>query len=60
MADFAVWGQACEGALWKPGTFMRAPGVAPGMFALESAMDELAVKLGVDPVALRLRNYATA
>jgi xanthine dehydrogenase YagR molybdenum-binding subunit len=29
------------------------------MFALESAMDELAVKLGVDPVELRLRNYAT-
>jgi xanthine dehydrogenase YagR molybdenum-binding subunit len=42
-----------------PGTFMRAPGVAPGMFALESAMDELAVKLGMDPVELRLRNYAT-
>jgi xanthine dehydrogenase YagR molybdenum-binding subunit len=30
------------------------------MFALESAMDELAVKVGVDPVELRLRNYATA
>jgi xanthine dehydrogenase YagR molybdenum-binding subunit len=44
---------------FAPGTFMRAPGVAPGMFALESAMDELAVKLGVDPVELRLRNYAT-
>jgi xanthine dehydrogenase YagR molybdenum-binding subunit len=43
-----------------PGTFMRAPGVAPGMYALESAMDELAVKLGLDPVELRLRNYATA
>jgi xanthine dehydrogenase YagR molybdenum-binding subunit len=45
---------------FAPGTFMRAPGVAPGMFALESAMDELAVKLGMDPVELRLRNYATA
>jgi xanthine dehydrogenase YagR molybdenum-binding subunit len=44
---------------YAPGTFMRAPGVAPGMFALESAMDELAVKLGLDPVELRLRNYAT-
>jgi xanthine dehydrogenase YagR molybdenum-binding subunit len=44
---------------FAPGTFMRAPGVAPGMFALESAMDELAAKLGVDPVQLRLRNYAT-
>jgi xanthine dehydrogenase YagR molybdenum-binding subunit len=45
---------------FAPGTFMRAPGVAPGMFALESAMDELAAKLGVDPVQLRLRNYTTA
>ena len=44
---------------FAPGTFMRAPGVAPGMFALESAMDELAAKLGMDPVQLRLRNYAT-
>jgi xanthine dehydrogenase YagR molybdenum-binding subunit len=44
---------------FAPGTFMRAPGVAPGMFALESAMDELAVRLGLDPVDLRLRNYAT-
>lgn len=39
-------------------TYMRAPGEAPGMFALESAMDELAVKLDMDPVALRLKNYA--
>jgi xanthine dehydrogenase YagR molybdenum-binding subunit len=37
-------------------TFMRAPGEAVGTFALESAIDELAVKLGVDPVELRLRN----
>jgi xanthine dehydrogenase YagR molybdenum-binding subunit len=37
---------------------MRAPGEAPGMFALESAMDELAVKLNIDPLELRLRNYA--
>jgi xanthine dehydrogenase YagR molybdenum-binding subunit len=37
-------------------TFMRAPGLAPGSFAVESAMDELAAKLGVDPIALRLRN----
>ena len=39
-------------------TYMRAPGEAPGMFALESAMDELAVKLDMDPIALRLKNYA--
>ncbi|MFC3892956.1 xanthine dehydrogenase family protein molybdopterin-binding subunit [Lentzea rhizosphaerae] len=40
-------------------TVMRAPGEANGSFALESAMDELAGQLGVDPVELRLRNYAT-
>ncbi|MEU5950983.1 xanthine dehydrogenase family protein molybdopterin-binding subunit [Streptomyces sp. NPDC047525] len=37
-------------------SWMRAPGEAPGMYALESAMDELAVTLGIDPVELRLRN----
>ncbi|MFG2564054.1 xanthine dehydrogenase family protein molybdopterin-binding subunit [Streptomyces sp. NPDC048567] len=37
-------------------SWMRAPGEAPGMYALESAMDELAAELGVDPVDLRLRN----
>jgi len=36
--------------------FMRAPGEAPGSFALESAMDELAVALGIDPIELRIRN----
>ena len=41
-----------------PPTFMRAPGESPGMFALESAMDELAHELGIDPVELRLRNHA--
>jgi xanthine dehydrogenase YagR molybdenum-binding subunit len=39
-------------------TPMRAPGEAPGTFALESAMDELAVKLGIDPIDLRIRNHA--
>ncbi|WP_422746609.1 xanthine dehydrogenase family protein molybdopterin-binding subunit [Mycobacterium sp. WMMD1722] len=38
--------------------FMRGPGEAPGLFALESAMDELAYATGVDPVELRLRNHA--
>src|SRR5438874_6530929 len=37
---------------------MRAPGEAPGLFALESALDELAHKADVDPVDFRLRNYA--
>ena len=39
-------------------TFQRAPGESTGTFALESAMDELAVALAMDPVELRLRNYA--
>jgi len=41
-------------------TFMRAPHEGPGMVGLEIAMDELAVALNIDPVELRLRNYATA
>ncbi|GAA0502497.1 xanthine dehydrogenase family protein molybdopterin-binding subunit [Deinococcus depolymerans] len=39
-----------------PGASMRAPGEAVGMLALEGAMDELAEKLGLDPVELRLMN----
>jgi xanthine dehydrogenase YagR molybdenum-binding subunit len=41
-------------------TFQRAPGEATGSFALEVAMDELAYALKLDPVAVRLRNYADA
>ncbi|MEU6125369.1 xanthine dehydrogenase family protein molybdopterin-binding subunit [Streptomyces sp. NPDC047123] len=37
-------------------SWMRAPGEAPGMYALESALDELAQALDLDPVDLRLRN----
>jgi xanthine dehydrogenase YagR molybdenum-binding subunit len=37
---------------------MRAPGAATGVYALESAMDELAVTLNLDPVELRLRCYS--
>ena len=37
-------------------TFMRAPGESVGTFALESAVDELAMQMGIDPVELRLRN----
>ena len=36
--------------------WMRAPGECPGMYALESAIDELAVAAGIDPVELRIRN----
>jgi xanthine dehydrogenase YagR molybdenum-binding subunit len=39
-------------------TYMRAPGEASGVFALESAMDEMAVALKMDPIEFRLRNHA--
>jgi xanthine dehydrogenase YagR molybdenum-binding subunit len=38
------------------GNAMRAPGEAPGLMALEIAMDEMAEKLGMDPVAFRVAN----
>ncbi len=37
-------------------TSMRGPGAVPGLFALESAMDELAIQLKLDPLQLRLLN----
>ncbi len=37
---------------------MRAPGEAPGLFVLESALDELAYELKLDPIELRRRNHA--
>ena len=37
-------------------TWMSAPGETPGMFALECAMDELAIAAAIDPVELRIRN----
>jgi xanthine dehydrogenase YagR molybdenum-binding subunit len=42
----------------KP-AWMRAPGEAPCQFALESAVDEMAYELALDPVELRRRNHAT-
>jgi xanthine dehydrogenase YagR molybdenum-binding subunit len=39
-------------------TYMRAPGESSGSFALECAIDEMAYALNMDPVALRLQNYA--
>jgi xanthine dehydrogenase YagR molybdenum-binding subunit len=39
-------------------TPMRGPGTTPGLYAIESAMDELAVALNMDPLELRLKNYA--
>ncbi|MEH3159641.1 MAG: xanthine dehydrogenase family protein molybdopterin-binding subunit [Sphingomonas taxi] len=38
------------------GNAMRAPGEAPGLMALEIAMDEMAERLGMDPVAFRIAN----
>ncbi|HEY2655429.1 MAG TPA: xanthine dehydrogenase family protein molybdopterin-binding subunit [Solirubrobacteraceae bacterium] len=38
--------------------WMRGPGTTQGSFALESALDELSYRLGIDPIELRLRNYA--
>ena len=39
-------------------TFMRAPGETPGVFVQECALNELAAKLNIDPIELRLRNHA--
>jgi xanthine dehydrogenase YagR molybdenum-binding subunit len=41
----------------SPGS-MRAPGTVQGHFALESALDDLSYELRLDPIELRLRNYA--
>ncbi|RVB73462.1 MULTISPECIES: xanthine dehydrogenase family protein molybdopterin-binding subunit [unclassified Mesorhizobium] len=38
------------------GEWMRSPGEAPGMLAFECAVDELAERLGLDPIELRIRN----
>ncbi len=40
-------------------TYTRGPGETTGVFALETAMDELAVALKMDPIDLRMKNYAT-
>ncbi len=39
-------------------TPMRGPGRTPALFALESALDDLAIKLNMDPLQVRLKNYA--
>ena len=39
-------------------TPMRGPGIVPGLYPIESAMDELAIKLNLDPLELRLKNYS--
>ena len=49
MADFAVWVTACEGALWKPGTFMAA--------YTTNIQEAVEVVLDADQVATELRSY---
>lgn len=43
-----------------PPTFMRAPGEQSGSFALESAIDEMAYKLNIDPLQFRILNHAAS
>jgi xanthine dehydrogenase YagR molybdenum-binding subunit len=56
--DSMRFSQRAERANVGMPTAMRAPGEGPGMWALEGAMDELAQQLGMDPLDLRLANYA--
>ncbi len=49
--DYAVYTNTAWNAAF------RAPGYVEGTFALESAVDDLAAKLGIDPLEFRLRNY---
>lgn len=53
--NLRVTAALCRRHMGTP-TAMRGPGAVPGLFALESAMDELAVALNMDPVELRLKN----
>jgi xanthine dehydrogenase YagR molybdenum-binding subunit len=55
-SDTASLGQKVVYLDVVPNTFMRAPGESIGTFALESALDELAHELGMDPIVLRMRN----
>ncbi|WP_244817658.1 xanthine dehydrogenase family protein molybdopterin-binding subunit [Caballeronia sp. Lep1P3] len=54
-ANLRVTGGTVKRNVGSP-TSMRGPGAVPGLYALESAMDELAIALKMDPVELRLRN----
>ena len=54
-ANVAVSGGLARRNIGTP-TSMRGPGAVPGLYALESAMDELALKLKIDPIQLRLLN----
>ena len=67
IANWAGLSYQCENATMEQKTVsmdistpgdMRAPGAAQGVWAIETAMDELAVATGRDPLELRLQNYA--
>ncbi|MEO6529047.1 MAG: xanthine dehydrogenase family protein molybdopterin-binding subunit [Gemmatimonadaceae bacterium] len=58
VANLKVTGGLARKNVGTP-TAMRGPGAVPGLFALESAMDELAVALKMDPIELRRRNEPT-
>ncbi|WBA44075.1 xanthine dehydrogenase family protein molybdopterin-binding subunit [Hymenobacter canadensis] len=55
--NFEATTKLVKGNVMTP-TWMRAPGEAPGSFALESSLDDLAYQLGLDPVQIRLVNHA--
>lgn len=57
IANYAMSQQLRRLSISKP-TYQRAPGESTGSFAFESAMDEMAHLLGIDPLELRLRNYS--
>jgi xanthine dehydrogenase YagR molybdenum-binding subunit len=57
VANLEVTGATVRRHLGAP-TWMRGPGAVPGLFGLESAMNELADKLNIDPLKLRLINDA--
>jgi xanthine dehydrogenase YagR molybdenum-binding subunit len=51
--EYSLFNNTC------PGRATRAPGHTQAMFGLEGLMDELAAAIGMDPLALRLKNYTT-
>ena len=55
--DSAVSSKLARVDLFTP-CDMRAPGGAVGVYAIESAMDELSYAIGIDPLELRLKNYS--
>ncbi len=57
VANYAMSHELRRLNISKP-TYQRGPGESTGSFAMESAMDELAYELNIDPLELRVRNYS--